>query len=225
MRDYTASFTYLRIKYSVRMTTSINAIIFDLGNVLLGWDARALYQRLLPDPQAVDSFLEQIRFSEWNAQQDAGRPFREGVAELSRQFPQHARLIQAYDTHWQESITGTYDETIEIARELKQAGWSLYLLSNFSAEKFELIRDQHSFLSLFDDMIISGEHRLIKPDPAIFEFTLERIGRQAHECLFIDDSLPNVEAARSLGFKAIHYHSPSQLRSELLHLNIHGITP
>lgn len=198
MRDYTASFTYLRIKYSVRMTTSINAIIFDLGNVLLGWDARALYQRLLPDPQAVDSFLEQIRFSEWNAQQDAGRPFREGVAELSRQFPQHARLIQAYDTHWQESITGTYDETIEIARELKQAGWSLYLLSNFSAEKFELIR---------------------------FEFTLEQIGRQAHECLFIDDSLPNVEAARSLGFKAIHYHSPSQLRSELLHLNIHGITP
>lgn len=225
MRDYTASFTYLRIKYSVRMTTSINAIIFDLGNVLLGWDARALYQRFLLDPQAVDSFLEQIRFSEWNAQQDAGRPFREGVAELSRQFPQHAHLIQAYDTHWQESITGTYDETIEIARELKQAGWSLYLLTNFSAEKFELIRDQHSFLSLFDDMIISGEHRLIKPDPAIFEFTLERIGRQAHECLFIDDSLPNVEAARSLGFKAIHYHSPSQLRSELLHLNIHGITP
>lgn len=225
MRDYTASFTYLRIKYTVRMTTSINAIIFDLGNVLLGWDARALYQRLLPDPQAVDSFLEQIRFSEWNAQQDAGRPFREGVAELSRQFPQHARLIQAYDTHWQESIAGTHDETIEIARELKQAGWSLYLLSNFSAEKFELIRDQHSFLSLFDDMIISGEHRLIKPDPAIFEFTPERIGRQAHECLFIDDSLPNVEAARSLGFKAIHYHSSSQLRSELLHLNIHGITP
>lgn len=207
------------------MTASIKAIIFDLGNVLLGWDARALYQRLLPDPQAVDSFLEQIRFSEWNAQQDAGRPFHEGVAELSRQFPQHARLIQAYDTYWQESITGTYDETIQIARELKQAGWSLYLLSNFSAEKFELIRGQHSFLNLFDDMIISGEHRLIKPDPAIFELTLERIGCQARECLFIDDSLPNVETARSLGFTAIHYRSPSQLRSELLHLNIHGITP
>lgn len=203
----------------------MNAIIFDLGNVLLGWDARALYQRLLPDPQAVDSFLEQIRFSEWNAQQDAGRPFREGVAELSRQFPQHVRLIQAYDTHWQESITGTHEGTIQIARELKRAGWSLYLLSNFSAEKFELIRKQHSFLNLFDDMIISGEHGLIKPDPTIFELTLERIGRQAHECLFIDDSLPNIEAARSLGFKAIHYHSPSQLRGELLHLNIHGITP
>jgi 2-haloacid dehalogenase len=214
-----------RIKYPIEMTPSINAIIFDLGNVLLGWDARRLYQRFLPDLRAVDSFLEQIRFSEWNARQDAGRPFREGVAELTEQFPQHAQLIQAYDTHWEESITGAYDETIEIVRELKQAGWRLYLLSNFSAEKFELVKKEHSFLSLFDDMIISGEHKLIKPDPAIFHLTLRRIQRQAHECLFIDDSLPNIETARSLGFHAIHYQSAAQLRNELKQLNIHGIRP
>lgn len=205
------------------MTNDIQTIIFDLGNVLIGWDARRLYRRLLPDLQAVDSFLEQIRFSEWNARQDAGRPFREGVAELSRQFPQHAGLIQAYDTHWEESITGTCDETIEIARQLKQAGWHLCLLSNFSTEKFQLIRERHPFLELFDEMVISGEHKLIKPDPAIFLLTLRRIGREARECLFIDDSLPNIETARSLGFHAIHYQSAAQLRNELNLLNIHGI--
>lgn len=202
--------------------TAITSIIFDLGNVLLGWDARRLYRRLLPDPRSVDSFLEQIRFSEWNACQDAGRLFHEGVAELSRRFPQYTELIQAYDTYWEESITGVYDETIAIARELKQAGWHLCLLSNFSTEKFELVKKRYSFLSLFDDIIISGEHKLVKPDPAIFLLTLRKIQREAHECLFIDDSLPNIETARSLGFHAIHYQSPAQLRNELQQLDIHG---
>jgi 2-haloacid dehalogenase len=201
----------------------INAIIFDLGNVLIGWDVHRLYQRLLPDRQAVDSFLQQIHFSEWNARQDAGRPFHEGVAEHAAQFPQYAHLIEAYDTHWEDSITGAYEESIQIARELKQAGWPLYLLSNFSSEKFTLVRSRFDFFSLFDDMVISGEHKLIKPDPAIFHLTLQRIQRTAQECLFIDDSLPNIETARAIGFQTIHYQSPAQLRSELKKLSIRGI--
>jgi 2-haloacid dehalogenase len=205
------------------MTHTITAIIFDLGNVLLGWDARRLYNRLLPDSAAVDRFLEQVRFSEWNAKQDAGRPFHEGVTELSKEFPHYADLIHAYDTHWEESITGTYDDTIEIVHELKRAGWSLYLLSNFSSEKFDLIKNRHDFLDLFDDMIISGEHKTVKPDPAIFNITLQRIDRKAEECLFIDDSLANTKTAHTLGFETIHYQSPTQLRDELKKLSIKGI--
>jgi 2-haloacid dehalogenase len=205
------------------MTHNITAIIFDLGNVLLGWDARQLYRRLLPDPQAVDRFLEQIRFMEWNAKQDAGRSFREGVSDLTAQFPQHTDLIRAYDVHWEESLTGTYNETIEIAQQLKQAGWQLYLLSNFSSEKFELIRHQYDFLNLFDDMVISGEHKTVKPEPEIFNITLNRIGRKADECVFIDDSLANIETARHLGFYTIHYQSPTQLRADLKKLAIKGI--
>lgn len=206
------------------MTHNITAIIFDLGNVLIGWDARLLYERLLPHPAAVDSFLEQIRFMEWNAKQDAGRSFAAGVAELSAQFPHHAGLIQAYDTHWEESLTEPYHETVAIARQLKDAGWSLYLLSNFSAEKFQIVRQKHDFLDLFDDMIISGEHKTVKPDPAIFNITLQRIGRDPRECIFIDDSLPNIETARRLGFHTIHYHSPAQLRADLKKLAVKGIT-
>lgn len=204
------------------MTQSITTIIFDFGNVLLGWDARKLYERFFPDLEAVDRFLEQIRFAEWNAKQDAGRPFHAGVADLSRQFPQYADLIQAYDTYWEESLTGRVDGTIEIVNELKQAGWPLYLLSNFSVEKFELIRSQHSYLDLFDDIIISGEIGIVKPEPAIFQQALTRINRTAQECLFIDDSAANIEAARTLGFQVIHYHSPAQLRSELATLSILG---
>jgi 2-haloacid dehalogenase len=205
------------------MTHKITAIIFDLGNVLIGWDVYRLYDRLLPDREAVDRFLEQTRFMEWNAKQDAGRSFREGVADLSSQFPHYAELIQAYDIHWKESLTPPYEETVQILRDLKQAGWSLYLLSNFSVEKFNIVKNQFDFFDLFDDMIISGEHKTVKPEPAIFEIILSRIGKSAEECIFIDDSLPNIETARAMGFHAIHFTSPTQLKAELINLDIKGI--
>ena len=197
------------------MNSTITAIIFDFGNVLVKWDAHALYKRFFPNPEAVEAFLQEIRFSEWNAHQDAGRPFKEGIGELSVQFPQYAELIQAYDMYWIESIAEVYDGTVEIVRNLKQAGWPLYLLSNFSAEKFQLIKQRYDFLKLFDDLIISGEHKMIKPDPAIYRLTLNKIKRQANECLFIDDSLPNIETARRLGFHTIHFQSPEQLEKDL----------
>ena len=197
------------------MNSTITAIIFDFGNVFVKWDVYALYNRFFPNPQAVDSFLEEIRFHEWNAHQDAGRPFKDGIAILSEKYPHYADLIQAYDTHWEDSITDMYHGTVDFLRRLKGEGWPIYLLSNFSAEKFPLMRERYEFLNLFDDMIISGEHKLIKPDPAIFQLTLERIDRKASECLFIDDSLANIETARNMGFHTIHFQSPEQLERDL----------
>ncbi|HMV98489.1 MAG TPA: HAD family phosphatase [Anaerolineales bacterium] len=197
------------------MDSAITTFIFDFGNVFVKWDIHALYNRFFPNPQAVESFLEEIRFHEWNAHQDAGRPFKDGIAILSEKYPHYADLIQAYDTHWEDSITHMYHGTVEILRRLKGEGWPIYLLSNFSAEKFPLMRERYEFLNLFDDMIISGEHKLIKPDPAIFQLTLERIDRTANECLFIDDSLANIETARNMGFHTIHFQSPEQLERDL----------
>ncbi len=203
------------------MNSTITTIIFDFGNVLVKWDAHALYRRFFPDPEAVDSFLQEIRFPEWNAHQDAGRSFNDGVAELSSRFPQYADLIQAYDTHWEDSITEVLNGTVEIVRKLKRAGWPLYMLSNFSVEKFQLMTERYDFLNLFDDMIISGEHRIVKPNPAIFELTLHRINREAQECLFIDDSPANIETAKKLGFHTIHFESPEQLERDLMRWEIH----
>lgn len=205
------------------MGSQLTAIIFDFGNVFVNWDARNLYKRFFPNLQAVDSFLEEIHFIEWNARQDAGRPFQEGVAELSARFPHYAGLIQAYDMYWEESLTETLHENIEIAKKLKDYGWPLYLLSNFSVEKFEFVKKKYDFLNIFDEMIISGEHKLVKPDPAIFELALKKVHRRAAECLFIDDSLPNIESARRMGFATIHYQSPAQLRRDLNQYSIQGI--
>ena len=197
------------------MTETVKAIIFDFGNVLVKWSAWDVYKRFFPTLEAADSFLEEIRFPEWNAAQDAGRPFKEGVAALSMEFPQYAELIAAYDTYWEDSLTDTITGTIDIVKELKQQNWKLHLLTNFSAEKFDLIRHRYEFLNLFDTIIVSGEHKVIKPEPEIFHLTLQQIGRRAEECLFIDDSPTNIESAQRLGFNTIHFQSAEQLKTEI----------
>ena len=192
------------------------AIIFDFGGVLFEWDPRHLYRKLFNGNQeAMERFLADIDFYEWNLQQDKGRPFAEGVAVLSQQFPHYADLIQAYNQRWEESIIGSIQPTVDIAWGLKQAGYKLYALSNFSAEKFRFYRPRHEFFKWFDDILVSGEVTCIKPDARIYKLFLERIGRTAEECVFIDDSLPNIAAAKQLGFITILFESPQQLKNAL----------
>jgi len=199
----------------------VKAIIFDYGGVLLTWDPRRIFQRFFPGGlQEVEAFMEEIKFMEWHKQQDNGRTFADAIAERSAEFPQYAHILPVYDTHWEESVVGPISGTVEILRKLKEAGYPLYGLSNYSAEKFPLSRPKYEFFNWFDDMVISGDVGLVKPDPAIFRLLLTRIGRTAEECVFIDDSSANVATARELGFTTIQFHSPDQLEQELRRLRI-----
>lgn len=203
------------------MSTSIRAIIFDFGNVLLEWDPRHVYRRYFPDnEEGMENFFKEINFSEWNAQQDKGRPFEEGIAILTHEFPHHRELIQAYHDHWQDSIGNAIAGSVEILKRIKARGYPLYGLSNWSAETFPYALAKYDFFDLFDDKVISGDVGLVKPDPAIFNLLLEKIDKHANACLFIDDSRANIEQAKRLGFVTIHYTSPAQLEDELTQMGI-----
>jgi len=203
------------------MTSNIKAIIFDYGNVLLEWDPRFLYERFFPnDPEGMERFFKEVDFADWNLQQDKGRPFKEGIAMLSRQFPHYSHLIQAYHDHWSDSVVGPVHGTVELLKRLKEAGYPLYGLSNWSAETFPSMRDKHDFFDLFDDMVISGEVGQVKPSPEIFQILLDKIKRPANECLFIDDAMANIDQAEKLGFATILFDSPEQLEAALRDLNI-----
>jgi len=198
------------------MTSQIKAVIFDFGGVLIGWDPRNLYSRFFPEQrQAMEDFLAEVSFMEWNAQQDKGRPFTEGVAALSKQFPHRAELISAYHENWKESITGSIEGTVEILQNLKEKGYGVYGLSNWSTETFAIIRHEFEFLNLLDGIILSGEVKLIKPEPEIYDLCLQKIGRPANQCLFIDDSEANIITARKMGFDTVHFISPEHLKDEL----------
>src|SRR5574339_380249 len=198
------------------MNSQIQAIIFDFGNVLLEWNPRYLYKRYFADDsESMERFLEEIDFMAWNLLQDKGRPFTEGVAVLSREFPHYSHLIQAYHDHWIESVGEPIDGTVQIMRRLKQAGYPLYGLSNWSAETFPHAREKHAFFDLLDDFVISGAVGHVKPDPEIFQILLDKIGHSADECLFIDDALHNIQQAQKMSFETILFQSPEQLESSL----------
>ena len=197
------------------------AFVFDFGNVLVDWDPRYLYRKMLGgDEQAVEKFLQEVRFFEWNRQQDAGRSFHTAINEICGRFPQYCDLIRAYDERYEESISGPIWPSVSILRELKSAGFPLYGLSNWPAEKFPPVRDKYEFFSWFDEIIISGDVKLAKPDPAIFQLTLERIGLPAEKCLLIDDAAHNIEAAGKMGYQTILFRSPQALRQELVSLGV-----
>jgi len=197
-------------------TASGPVVIFDLGGVLIDWDPRHLYRTLFDDEDAMEWFLAAVCTGVWNAEQDAGRPFEDGIAELAGRHPEFRPLIEAYWRRWPEMIGGAIEDSVAILDELRGSECELHALTNWSAETFALTRPRFAFLDWFRIILVSAEVGLIKPDPRIFARLLERIERKPRECVYIDDSPPNVAMAGHLGFDAIHFRDPGRLRGALV---------
>lgn len=196
-------------------------IVFDLGGVLIDWNPRYLYRQLFDgDDERMEYFLAHICSPEWNAQQDAGRPFAEAVEERIRAFPRYDNLISAYFARWPEMIAGSIVGTVAVMSELREHGYPLVALSNWSAETFPFVKYRFEFFNWFDQIVLSGEEGCIKPDPQIYRILLDRIQSDAGQCLLIDDSEENIITARSLGFNTILFTSPDHLRAELIAISI-----
>jgi 2-haloacid dehalogenase len=199
----------------------ISAIAFDLGGVMIDWNPRYLYRKLFgADEVAMERFLAEICTPEWNSRFDAGRPFAEGIAELAADHPEHAELINAYWDRWPEMLGGTLDDTVQIMRELRAAGYRTYALSNWSAETFPTTRRMYPFLDEMDGVVISGEVGVGKPDPGMFRELLSRFGLKAEETAFIDDSDLNIATAASLGIVAVPFVDAATLRGDLRRLGL-----
>ena len=195
-------------------------VVFDLGGVLIDWDPRYLYRKLLPGEAEVSAFLETICTSDWNKRQDRGRPVAEATEQLVRAHPEHADLIRAYYSRWEEMIGGAIAGTVALLERLDQRGVPLYALSNWSAETFPLAQGRFDFLERFRSIILSGHEKLTKPDPALYRVLLDRHRLTPGATVFIDDVPANVVAARALGMVGIDFHSPAQLERELGRLGL-----
>lgn len=197
------------------LMTKEKTIIFDLGGVLIDWDPRRLYRKILSSEAEIDNFLTHVCSPDWNAQQDAGRPFEEGVAQLSLQWPDKQHLIEAYHTRWIEMIGGPIEGTVQIMKDLRAAGYPLYALTNWSSETFALVRNEFDFLDWFLGIVVSGEEKLIKPDHAFYHVLLHRYALKPNQTVFIDDSAANIDAANQLGIDAIRFTTPDALHEAL----------
>lgn len=195
-------------------------IIFDFGGVLVDWNPRHLYRKIFSSEEEMEYFLTQICNGEWNARQDAGRPFAQAVAELQKQYPQYAAQIAVYFDRWEEMLGGEIPGMADLVRTLKRKGYKLYGLTNWSAETFPVARAKYAVFDALDGMVVSGEEKVIKPDPEIYKCLLSRFQLRAPDCLFIDDSPANVAAARQLGFDAVRFENAAALERELKRRNM-----
>lgn len=191
------------------------SVVFDLGGVLIHWDPRLLYRKLLPSEDAVERFLAMVCPSEWNERLDAGLPLAEGIAERIAQFPQHEPLIHAYAERFGEMMLPMH-RSIALLDELAERRVPLFALSNWAAETFERTHASFPFLSAFDGLVISGRIGLAKPDPRIFRHLLDTHGLSAADTLFVDDRASNVEAARAAGLEGLLFEGPALLREALV---------
>lgn len=203
-----------------RATSSPTTVTFDLGGVLIDWNPRYLYEKLFDDEAEMERFLSEVTTQEWNAAQDAGRPWSEAVAVLTAKFPDHRDLIDAYHTRWPEMLGEAIHGTVAILDELRARGVRLYALSNWSAETFPVALERYPFLGWFDGIVISGEVGAAKPDVRIFQTLIDRHEIEPSETVFVDDNEPNVIAAAAMGFVALRFHDAERLRKDLVGLGL-----
>ncbi|MCX8475263.1 MAG: HAD family phosphatase [Sphingomonas sp.] len=197
------------------------AVIFDVGKVLVEWDPRYLYERLIEDDQALEAFLAHVVTREWHFQHDAGRPFAETSAELSAQYPEHESLIAAWGPRFNETIPHTVPGMPEIVRELDAAGVPLFAITNFSGEFWRAWVPHYAELfDRFRDVVVSGDEKLVKPDPAIYALALERFGLSGPDAVFVDDSPANVAGARDAGIRAVLFTGAEDFRAELVRFGL-----
>ena len=204
---------------------TIRAVVFDFGGVLFDWSPQHLYRKLITGDEERQWFLENICTQAWNTEQDAGRTLAEATHSLIAEHPQHEALIRAYYDRWHEMLRGPLADGVAILGDLHEAKVPLFGLTNWSAETFPYARANYPFLKYFRNIVVSGEVKLIKPDPAIYRASLDQVRAhlpdiRAEELVFIDDVAENANAASALGWQGIHHVSPEQTRGELKALGV-----
>ena len=193
-----------------------SAVVFDVGNVLYAWNPRVLYERLVPEDRALDAFLRDVVSLDWHFQHDAGRPFAETSAELIAEHPQHAELIRRWGSHFGDSITGMIPGMAALIDDLDAAGIPLYAITNFSGEFWAPFRVREA--SLFDrfrGIIVSGDEKLLKPEPEIYRLALDRFALEAGDAVFVDDRADNVAGAQAIGMTGLLFTDADTLRRNL----------
>lgn len=193
----------------------IKDFVFDFGGVLMDWNPRYFYRTYFKDEKEMEYFLSHICTGDWNAEQDRGRSFDEGIRLLQEQYPQYAEPIRLFKDKWECMLKGEFPKSVDLLKRLKRDGYGIYGLTNWSAETIPLVYSKYDFFQLFDGIVVSGEEKVIKPDPGIYSILLKRYFLTVENTVFIDDNSANIETAKRLGFQTILFDDIENVSSRI----------
>ncbi len=200
---------------------NIKNIIFDFGGVLMDWDPRYFFKDYFQDDEKMEFFLKNIAHNDWNAEQDRGRTLKEGTELHIAEHPDWEKEIRAYYDNWSAMLRSDIPKNVEVLRKLEHTDYELFGLTNWSHETFPYALENYDFFKIFGGkIVVSGEEKLIKPDPKIWQILLDRYQIKSEESVFIDDNAKNIEVAKELGFKTIHITPETDLEKELNKLGV-----
>lgn len=195
---------------------TVDAVVFDVGRVLYHWQLSALFEKMIDDPARLEKVLGEVVTEEWHFLHDAGRPLSQMVPERIALFPDYAEEIRAYATRFNETIPGPVEGSHALVERLDERGIPLFAITNFGAEFWAGFRPNERIFDRFRDIVVSGEERIAKPDPAIFSLSARRFGYEPEAMLFIDDNPANIDAARNCGWQVHHFTQAASLESDLV---------
>ena len=198
--------------------------VFDFGGVLVDWNPRHLYCKLIADPAEMERFLSEVTTREWHMVQDHGGDPADATRRLQALHPGKEALIEAFYGRFDEMNEVVFPDMVALVERLHAAGTPLYLLSNAPDLLDRWLRgparQTHPFIGLFRDYVVSGLVKCSKPDAAIYELACRTGGFAPHEAVFIDDVLANVEGARAIGMAAVHHRSADETAAALRALGL-----
>ncbi len=200
----------------------IEAVVFDIGKVLIEWDLRLLLRKLYADEREAEWAYAHVVSEDWHAQHDAGRDLADMVAQRTAEFPDHAAAIRAYATRFGESIPGLVPDMPALLERLAARGVPLFAITNFAAPFWAEYRAGQPLFDHFRDVVVSGVERIAKPDPAIYRLAEQRFGYPARAMLFIDDNRANIDAASALGWQVHHFAGAAALEADLRERDLLG---
>lgn len=194
---------------------AIKAVIFDIGNVLIGWQPEQFFDRVVGQERRKGFFAE-IDLHGMNDRIDAGQNFHDVLGETRDAHPDWAEELTIWHDRWIEMAAPAIDHSVRLLRALRRAGHPVFALSNFGIQTFEIAQREYPFLQEFDRLYMSGEMGVIKPNAEIYDRVEADCGLPPASLLFTDDRADNIAAAQNRGWQTHLFEGPKGWAARLI---------
>lgn len=193
----------------------IDAVIFDIGNVLIEWQPERYYDRIIGVDRRKAMFAA-VDLHAINDKVDQGQNFRDVIYRAADDYPDWSDEIRMWHDNWLDLATPAIDHSVRLLDALRAAKVPVFALSNFGIQTFALAEPVYPFLKNFDRRYISGHMGVVKPGPQIYEMVEADCGVEPAKLLFADDRQENLDTAAARGWQTHLFDGPSGFAARLV---------